>query len=71
MLTACTKEILQVSLCKTFRRASESKKRVQQRLPRFLSLIFIAQREICNISFVLAVGKVNDADFYHLNFYHI
>ena len=40
-----TTELFQVSLCKTFRSASESMKCVQQRLPHFMSLISIAQKK--------------------------
>ncbi len=40
-----TTELFQFSLCKTFRSASESMKCVQQRLPRFMSLISIAQKK--------------------------
>ena len=57
-----TTEIFHVSLCKTFRSASESMKCVQQRLPHFMSLISIAQRETWNISVVSFVNKGSDAD---------
>ena len=57
-----TTEIFQVSLCKTFRSASESMKCVQQRLPHFMSLISIAQRETWNISVVSFSNKGYDAD---------
>ena len=59
-------EIFQVSLCKTFRSASENMKCVQQRLPRFMSLISIAQRESWNISVVSFVNKGYDADLFTL-----
>ncbi len=57
-----TTELFQVSLCKTFRSASESMKCVQQRLPHFMSLISIAQRESWNHSVMSFVNKGYDAD---------
>ncbi len=61
-----TTEIFQVSLCKTFRSASESMKCVQQRLPHFMSLISIAQGESRNSSVVSFVNKGYDADLFTL-----
>ncbi len=61
-----TAEIFQVSLCKTFRSAFESMKCVQQRLPRFMSLISIAQRESWNHSVVSFANKGSDADLFTL-----